>query len=232
MPPKIATPQACPKCHGIGYIIDATNTAVICDCGAAAKRAGRGRVATSGIPAKFMAKDFASFKATDAERRAVLKTARAYAQSFSAAEPQGILLRGITGCGKTHLAVAILREVISQGHSGAYANFTDLLTRIRATWDKNSDRTEASLLDGVDDVDLLVLDDVGAESATDWTRDRLYVIINRRYESGRATIITTNCSDDELEKRIGARTASRLAEMCPGGFPPFPQQDFRRANMF
>jgi DNA replication protein DnaC len=174
-----------------------------------------------------------NFQAAKGERELgeILKAARAYANSFNSSEPLGLLLRGIPGSGKTHIAVGIMHIVLQRGYTARYDNFSDLLSRIRESFSPDSDWSEAELLENVNKADLLVLDDLGAESTSDWVRDRLYLIINRRYESGRAVIITTNCDEHELSARVGERTASRLCEMCQVPFPPFPKVDWRRKMM-
>lgn len=228
-----AKDETCPKCSGYGWVIGEDGAARRCDCGIATRsRSGR-LVDAANIPTRFQAKDFTNFRAErgDRERAAILDFAKRYAAGFSEGEDVGLILRGIPGCGKTHIAVAILRAVMERGFSGNYANFTDLLSRLRDSYNNGSREVEGELLGQIDEVDLLVLDDVGAESTSDWVRDRLYLIINRRYENARATIVTTNCDEAELEARIGPRTASRLYEMCSGDFPPFPRQDYRKANM-
>ena len=112
--------------------------------------------------------------------------------------------------------------------TGHYSNFNDLLSRIRDSYRPGAPgESEGELLSRIDEVDLLVLDDVGAEATTEWVQDRLYLIINRRYESAKATIITTNCDEGELSAKVGPRTASRLYEMCNQAFPQFPDQDYR-----
>ncbi len=224
-------PAVCGKCGGYGYVVGDDGRAHRCDCGLIAQENESRRAMASGIPPKFWSKDFSNFAARDASRKAIVKAARSYASSFTQDEEEGLMLRGMPGSGKTHIAVSILKEVIRRGFQGYYANFNDLLSRLRDTYNQSSHQTEEQLLSLLENADLVVLDDVGAESISEWVRDRLYLIINRRYESARATIITTNCDEAELEARIGPRTASRLYEMCSSNFPPFPNQDYRKANL-
>lgn len=235
----------CPKCNDSGYIIDfETSTATPCDCGILDRIEGSRRARGARIPPKFAKKDFQNYSfhppansgvkgnpQTAAARKEILTVAEAYARGFNREENEGFILRGPTGCGKTHIAVAILKSVIRRGFTGVYFNFTDLLSRIRDSYQEDGTETEGTLLNIVDHCDLLVLDDVGAERPSEFVRDRLYLIINRRYENARPIIITTNLDDDELRERVGERTASRLCEMCAIPFPAFPQQDYRRAMM-
>jgi DNA replication protein DnaC len=237
----------CPKCNGTGYVVDmARNTARPCDCGLVERVQLAGRWRNARIPPRFVNKDFENFEVNPAERlglradpanvearKAVREAAIRYARFFTREANEGLILRGGTGAGKTHLAVAILKAVIRRGYTGHYANFSDLLGRIRESWSRGEGggETEAEMMQLVEEVDLLVLDDVGAERLTDFVLERIYLIINRRYELGKPLILTTNCTDEELRTRVGERTASRLCEMCPTPFPPFPTGDYRRAAM-
>lgn len=231
MAPKETAEATCPRCDGIGFFIDETNTTRRCDCGAQDSRERQQRFAQAGIPRRFAEKSFENFRVPkgDKIRADVVRSANAWAQSFTPTE-QGLLLRGSPGSGKTHIAVAILRTVLDRGYSGLYWNFSDLLESIRNTFGGESTQTQDDLLGPVDRCDLLVLDDVGAESASDWVRDRLYLIVNRRYEAARPLVMTTNCTEAELAARVGPRTASRLYEICAESFPPFPREDWRQAN--
>ncbi|MDX2175092.1 MAG: ATP-binding protein [Candidatus Sumerlaeia bacterium] len=222
--------EPCPDCNGSGYLIDGMD-AVRCPCGTALGEETRRRLAAAEIPARYRDKSFGNFRAASPAHRAVRDTAMSWAESYHPVESQGLILKGGTGCGKTHLALAILRVVVEHGHTGLYVNFSDLLTRLRETYGDASAETEAEVLGKVNTPELVVLDDLGAENTTDWVRDRLYLIINRRYESQRSVVLTTNCTIAELDQRLGKRTVSRLFEMCPFQFPDFPEGDWRRANM-
>ncbi|MBI1784367.1 ATP-binding protein, partial [Candidatus Sumerlaeota bacterium] len=132
--------------------------------------------------------------------------------------------------GKTHLAVAILCEIIRKGYSGLYYNSPDLLRDIRATFDENSSGNEDELLQEITEVDLLVFDDLGAEKVSDFVLDRFYLIVNKRYEGCKPIIVTSNYDEEILRARFGDRILSRLDEMC-ARFDRFPKQDFRRLSL-
>jgi DNA replication protein DnaC len=89
-----------------------------------------------------------------------------------------------------------------------------LLSEIRTTFDETNDRTYTSLLDRLAAVDLLHIDDVGAEKTSPWVLEQLYAIVNARYEHERSIVITTNLERDPLAEQITERTVSRLEEMC------------------
>ena len=231
-PAENAVAEECPRCGGYGYVI-AKNVASPCDCGIIERNGSASRFDVAAIPARYANKTFDTFRVPkgDRQRAQLLESADSYATSFSKGESSGLMLRGAPGSGKTHIAISILREVIARGFTGKYWNFNDLLTRLRDTYREQSPLSEEELLHPADSMDLLILDDVGAENASEWVRDRLYLIINRRYESAKATIITTNLDEADMESRVGARIASRLCEMCDVQFPAFPAQDWRKANM-
>ncbi|MCB2156281.1 ATP-binding protein [bacterium] len=233
--PKKANPSAatqnaeCPKCGGYGIIIGDDGSTERCDCGILGTQTFRLRYEQAQIPQRFARKTLKAFQVPrgDKHRREILNAASSYAQAFTRGEDRGLLLRGSTGAGKTHVAVGILIEVMRRGFSGLYWNVSDLLRSIRGSFSQSAEFSESELLEQVEGVDLLVLDDLGAEHIDPKVLDRLYLIINRRYEIGRATIITTNLDEFELKERFGARIYSRLQEMCETAFPEFPGEDYR-----
>jgi DNA replication protein DnaC len=192
----------------------------------------RRRLEIAHIPRRFAGKSLDNFSARDKIRKQLVHSARAYISGFTfkMEYPKGLLMSGAVGCGKSHLAVAILSEVIAKGYSGLYYNSPDLMRDIRATFDNSSELTEDTLLEEVTTTDLLVFDDVGAENSTPFVLDRFYLIINERYEGCKPVIFTTNLDLDPLENRLGKRIVSRLLEMCET-FGPFPEEDWRRRNM-
>lgn len=120
-----------------------------------------------------------------------------------------IVLRGETGCGKTHLAVSIMQHI---GH-GYFTTAPELLLRIRATFRDESWESEGQVISDLCLHELLVLDDLGAEKTTEFAITTLYIIIDRRIRDAKRTIITTNLSLKEIEDKLDARIASRLSGM-------------------
>jgi DNA replication protein DnaC len=135
---------------------------------------------------------------------------------------RGLLFMGTCGVGKTHLSVAILRELMEKkGVSCLFYEFGTLLKKIQNSYNPISQTSELKVLTRVIEAEVLVLDELGASKPTDWVRDTMMHIINTRYNDRRLTIFTTNyldrCSserDEILEDRIGVRLRSRLFEMC------------------
>ena len=138
------------------------------------------------------------------------------AEGFLAGRCEGIFVHGPTGTGKTHFAVAVLSEILASSDTGLarFVTVPSLLMEIRATFKDSSPCSEEDLIRRFADLDLLVLDDLGAEKNTDWVMQTLYLIIDRRYSDMRQTIITSNHGLDGIAERVGERIASRLAGMC------------------
>ena len=129
-------------------------------------------------------------------------------------EGKGIWFQGDVGTGKTTLAMLISAEALRHGHSVAIYSLPRLLGLLRETFKDDSESSLSQLLDRLAAVELLHIDDVGAEQSSPWVLEQLYTIVNTRYEDGRAMLLTTNLKPDELCKQIGERTVSRIIEMC------------------
>jgi DNA replication protein DnaC len=116
----------------------------------------------------------------------------------------------------------ISKTALEAGHSVAIYSMPRLLARIRRTYDTDSsEEGYLSFFDRLTSVDLLHLDDLGAEKRTDWVLEQLYAIVDRRYEERRAMVVTTNLDTDDLREQIGERTVSRLLQMCDMEKPLF-----------
>lgn len=205
-------PYGCDKCDGYGNIIT-ENGATQCEC--KLQYLSLARVRASNIPNRFVKKNFSNFETPTAGHTAIFKMAREYVKNYSPDHNDGLLFIGGPGVGKTHLAVSILRELILKGYDGVFYNMNDLLDILRATFNASSETREQDILDDLMMVDILVLDDVGAqEKLSPYVLDRFYTLVNGRYQQNKTLIITTNLSQSTLELRLNHRTISRLYEMC------------------
>jgi len=174
-----------------------------------------GLLQSSRIKKRFQHRTLELFEINEKNKKS-FSAISSYIKSFDITTSAGIMLFGPVGTGKTHLAIAVLQELIKKGHAGAYVTVPELLDEMRDSINSEVKGSSAKLMQLVKTIPILVLDDLGTEKATDWVRERLYVIINARYEDMKSTIITTNCGIEELQERIGERTVSRLWEMCKG----------------
>ncbi len=143
--------------------------------------------------------------------------ARAYeaAKAF-ASEPKGwLILTGSSSCGKTHLAAAIANERISQGYPAFFISTPDLLDRLRSTFSPSSETPYDEFFDQVRSAPLLVLDDLGAQTATPWAKEKLDQLLNYRFNSELPTVIVTITPINELGDRIRTRlTNLDLSRIC------------------
>ncbi len=122
-----------------------------------------------------------------------------------ARQPEGwLVLEGPHGCGKTHLAVAIANHYIKEGKTPMFMLVIDLLDHLRSTFSPDSKVSYDELFEKVKKAPLLILDDLGGHSTTPWAQEKLYQIINYRYNGKLPTVFTT-VSRDELEERICSR---------------------------
>jgi DNA replication protein DnaC len=143
------------------------------------------------------------------------------------AEGIGVWLQGDVGTGKTSLAMLISKTALEAGFSVAIYSMPRLLARIRRTYDADSgEEGYLSFFDRLTSVDLLHIDDLGAEKRTDWVLEQLYAIVDRRYEEQRAMVVTTNMETPDLKEQIGERTVSRLLQIC-GHEKPLYGDDWR-----
>lgn len=139
------------------------------------------------------------------EQRQNLRQALNIAKEF-ARNPDGwLILQGINGCGKTHLAASIVNYRLAQGSSSFFVFVPDLLDYLRSSFNNNSKIPYDEFFNIVKESPLLVLDDFGQQSSTPWAQEKLYQLINHRYNLRLPMVITTCLSLEEIETRISSR---------------------------
>jgi DNA replication protein DnaC len=215
--------QACPLavCDGSGWILGPEDVARPCECRAPRLRRGRSRGVASVIPPRYRGVSFDRPPVSDMARELTTKGAVADVRKFIEELDQrldsgkGLWLFGDTGTGKTTLAMLISKSALEQGRSVAIYSLPKLLARIRRTYDSApGGDSYLQFFERLTSVDLLHIDDLGAEKRSDWVLEQLYALVNERYEAQRSVLITTNLPHDELEEQIGSRTVSRLNQIC------------------
>jgi DNA replication protein DnaC len=246
--------MACERCDGTGFVIatrgDGREFAQPCACRRTGAAAGAPDALFSAarIPPRYEHCLLTNFDAVSGSHRSALERAMSYCSGYphlGSEEGLGLLFTGTSGVGKTHLAVAVLRELArAKGVRGQFWDFQELMREIRNSYNPETSTTELQVLEPVIQVDLLVLDDLGAWKVTDWMNDTLFYLLNSRYLARRATLITTNFVDvapeqarkaadhtltkEFLVERVGVRLRSRLMEMCL--VVPMEGSDFRQTR--
>jgi DNA replication protein DnaC len=215
-------------CDGSGFLLDEeTNTTSDCRC-----RAGRiARRRTAGlegrVPKHYRGVSFDRPPVPEIARVApeVVHEVRRYVRDIdkNLDAGRGLWLMGDVGTGKTTLAMIVSKAALEAGRSVAIYSLPRLLNLVRAAIE-----TEAGMvgfLERLAAVDLLHIDDLGAENTTEWVLEQLYSIINTRYEDERAMIVTTNLKYEDLIEQLGERTVSRLVAICGNGLPLYGNDD-------
>jgi DNA replication protein DnaC len=214
---------ACPLgvCDGSGFVIEeATKAAVPCECRPARINRARARTLSAVVPKRFRGVSFDRAPVVDMDPE-IVRVVRRYVEAVDGNldAGRGLWFTGDVGTGKTTLAMLVSRAALDAGRSVAIYSLPRLLAEIRKTFDEGADRSHLGLLERLAAVDLLHIDDVGAERTSEWVLEQLYSIVNARYEDERAMVITTNLDHAELREQIGERTVSRLIEICGDPLP-------------
>ncbi len=177
----------------------------------------KGTLRRYGVPTKYQECSFLTYQGNDK----AVNECRKY-------QDGGIVLFGNTGCGKTHLAVSIMRHhfvnnlqtLIDKEWKNGYAyqyeqqcfiTVPDLLLEIRSSFRSGAETTEEAVIEKYSTIPFLVLDDLGSEKTSEFAITTLYIIIDRRYRDELSTVITTNLTLQEIEEKLSARIASRLS---------------------
>ncbi len=216
--------ENCSRCRGTGWKLVARTDGTardgcrgLRDCGME-DRATR-TMERVRIPKRYEHCDFEAYvtdltdgKTWSAQHSQSLKQAKMLTQAFVRDYPgsaeKGLLLMGPSGVGKTHLAVASLKELIRRGHAGLFCDYRELLKEIQSSYNPSSESTEMSILEPVRTVEILVMDDLGASKPSAWVLDIIGLVLNARYNERRVTILTT--ATMPMKRKIRS-----LHHLCP-----------------
>ena len=229
----------CPECEGRGHIFIEDDTGISsmrpCSCAGLIHRLKR--VGEAGIPGKFAATRFETYHPIDASQKLALRIAQDFITDFGKSQ-QGLLFMGRPGLGKTHLAVAVIKELILNKEADCkFVDFFQLLSDIRFGY--SQDLSEQAIINPYVAAPILVIDELAKGRNTDWELTMLDQIISSRYNAAdKITLFTTNyadpsndpkkkakrdthvdtdarmSTDETLQDKVGERIYSRLAEMC------------------
>jgi DNA replication protein DnaC len=211
-PEDYTTPHyTCPDCSDTGFIKGER----VCHCFREALI--KERIAASGMGRLIETQSFENFdldwyKDTPAiyeKMKSNVSSAKRYVKGFSK-KRENLLIMGKTGTGKTHISTAIAREIISQGYDVIYDSAQNVITdfeadKFRSGYGQSESRSEKYL-----ECDLLIIDDLGTEFISQFTVSCLYNLLNTRQNRGLATILSTNLSYEELQKKYEDRIFSRI----------------------
>jgi DNA replication protein DnaC len=210
--------RTCPfgLCDGSGMVVDEERRlATACRCRGQIVGERRARGLSNAIPRKYRGVSFDRPPVTEMPV-ATVQVVRAFVRNLDQRLDQGrgLWLYGDVGTGKTTLAMLVSKTALEAGRSVAIYSLPRLLAEIRDTYEEGARHSYTDLLDRLAEVDLLHIDDVGAEKTSPWVLEQLYAIVNARYEEQRSIVLTTNLEREALCEQINPRTVSRLEEMC------------------
>jgi DNA replication protein DnaC len=224
-------PEGCPLCHGAGYVrLDVPvghpdfGRAVQCEC-KEREIVERERLKLRAVSSlkPFDKKTFSTFDPSVPGVREAHEVALRYAE-----DPVGwLIFQGGYGCGKTHLAAAIAHQREDEGDTVFFSIVPDLLDHLRAAFAPTSELTYDALFERVRESGLLVLDDLGAENGTAWATEKLFQLINYRYNYRMPTVITTNA---RLMSHMDERIRSRLNDRGLVRYVQIEAQDYRERH--
>jgi DNA replication protein DnaC len=222
----------CPEklCDGSGWLLDEeTNVARPCACREGRINRTQSRRIGTGIPKRFRGVSFDRKPICDIDPH-VVQEVRQFVRRVedNLDQGRGLWFFGDVGTGKTSLAMLVSKAALEAGRSVAIYSVPRLLADIKETYEDDAARSYTELFRRLCEVDLLHLDDLGAEKPTEWVLEQLYSIVNERWQNERSIVVTTNLGLDELRAQIGVRTVSRLEEITQPSIFPIMGNDLRR----
>jgi DNA replication protein DnaC len=227
--------SACPdkRCDGSGFLYDEdSRRARPCSCRPARMARKRSAAVAGRLPRRFREVSF-DREPVRSMNNALIRDVRAYVRAIGERldEGRGLWFVGDVGTGKTTLAMLVSKAAMEADKTVAIYSLPRLLGLLRDSYDDDAQYSLTELIDRLCSVDLLHIDDVGAEQSSAWVLEQLYTIVNTRYEDGKALLLTTNLDHEALKAQIGERTVSRIFEICGDPLPMWGE-DHRRDGDF
>jgi DNA replication protein DnaC len=233
----LTTEEPCPKCGGTSWVlVESEGRPLAKRCACFVERQARALFDRANIPRRYRNCSLDNFDSLNDSLRDALKISRQFVKNYPV-QDVGLLFIGPCGVGKTHLAVAVIRELIQKKAAAClFCDFRELIRDIQNSYTPDSGVSESDILAPVFDSAVLVLDELGAKRSSAWVEETVFYIINHRYNHKRLTLFTSNfldveeeedsrqtafkksgffkAGDDTLVDRIGVRLRSRIYEMC------------------
>ena len=157
--------------------------------------------------------DFANYQ-SNPQNKAMFDACKKFVKGFNKNDGMGLFLFGGVGCGKTHLAISIMKHLITKGKKVSFYKSSGLYDEYKRTFAFNNDETGEIFLQKLKKVDLLIIDDLGTDRFDDKFNLFLYKVIDTRYNDMSPIIITSNFNLNELSSVVDRRILDRLYSMC------------------
>jgi DNA replication protein DnaC len=208
---SIIVGASCPACLQSRHLEAQTQLDADSRHGEIAKK--RQALSQSGVPNTFLDSTFENYICDEASKKN-LNYIRAYAKGFKLALAKrpstGMVLLGISGTGKTHLACALIRQLHEDGYTARYVRIPDLLIKLNEATYGRAELPPSRIIDALSRHQLLVLDEYGAHTLKDESYQALFSVIEARYQKNLPTVLITNLTESELQLELDARFLERI----------------------
>jgi DNA replication protein DnaC len=165
-----------------------------------------------GIPRRYANRSLDNWRARTPALAQILETVRRWVDQWGTGDVEALVLSGSVGLGKTHLAAGLIAEAIRCKASALYVSLPDLLSDLKASFDRGSETRTEEILRPLQNATLLVIDEIGVQKGSEYETNLIAQLVDQRYRDGGALVLLTNVAPNELPRYIGSRAADRLTE--------------------